>query len=462
MAQGDPQARNPYRWTYYFINNVYADFFKTTLDYFADHLYPRTMTRVIATYDKAVEYLNQQRYIDGEYGEQREEDQPLLPALVMNPSGELEIADALAGGRFLWRHPNLLPGFVKYIFDPIYQDANVTVNVGFLRMKGSIELLALMNSFYEYADFRLLLLQIFGGMERWIYPQFFSSFIVLPQELINYQYRNPETGLTYRLNWRENGAYDYLVRSTAREELVMPCEIKPIYKMVSMGDNTERYGGTEKLADWRLTTTFEYEVEIPAYLVVQSDYLAENVQMEIKYGSVYTQNPVINRPPPPPISNTTDGMFDAVPDSGVTGGSVPSFNDPGVQAPPVNRQIYSSKYNYGLDATSASYFTYDSSKPDTPFDSTCSTFFTGDYLFKVRYYHVITQAEEDADNYVDIDLPETIADLNSIIVWGPYGQLNYGDHYRIINGGNTLRILKSTVNLKRGWIIELFVYKRLD
>jgi hypothetical protein len=353
----------------------------------------------------------------------------LLPSLVLNPSGELEIADAIAGGRFLWRHPNLLPGFIKYIFDPIYQDENVLVNVGFIRMKGQIELLALLQSFYEYCDFRLLLLQIFGGLDRWIYPRFFSSFIVLPSELINYEYNNPVTGLHYKLNWQENGAYRYLVKSTNRNELVLPCEIKPIYKMVSMSDNSERYGGTEKLAEWRLTSSFEYEVEIPAYMILETNYLAKQIDLNLTYGSVYTANPIIGE--------------DA-------------------ERPPVNRQIYQSNAEYGLDETSASYFQYDPQPDGSTFDSTCSTIFVGDYLFNTRYYHVVTAAEAQQPDYFDIGIPETITDRNSLIVWGPYGELEYGDHYQLRDGGDTLRIFTETVPVKQGWILELFVYKKID
>ena len=42
---------------YFFVHNVYANFFKDSLDYFAGHLWPRFEHRVVATYDKAVEYL---------------------------------------------------------------------------------------------------------------------------------------------------------------------------------------------------------------------------------------------------------------------------------------------------------------------------------------------------------------------------------------------------------------------
>ena len=81
------------RWRYHFIHNVYAHFFNDMLEYFSTYLYPRFEYTVVGTYDKAVEYLEKcQQYA-------RETDKPLLPALILNPSGEFDNADANSGGR---------------------------------------------------------------------------------------------------------------------------------------------------------------------------------------------------------------------------------------------------------------------------------------------------------------------------------------------------------------------------
>ena len=106
----------PTREMYFFIHNVYANFFKDSLDYFSLHLYPRFEHRVVGTYDKAVEYIQKVCQYEG-----REIDRPQLPALILNPSGDFELADTIAGGRQLWRFPNLAPGMIKRIFDPVYQ-----------------------------------------------------------------------------------------------------------------------------------------------------------------------------------------------------------------------------------------------------------------------------------------------------------------------------------------------------
>ena len=161
------------RYHYTFIHNAFGSFIENSLYYFADYLYPRFEYKVIGNYNKNVEYINK---LD-QYG--RETDKPELPAIILNPSGDFNLDDANSSAKQLWRFPNLLPGFANRLYEPIYLDNNISVNVAFTRLKGEFELLMLLNSYYEYFDVKLLLIQIFGGENRYIYPRFFNSFRTL-------------------------------------------------------------------------------------------------------------------------------------------------------------------------------------------------------------------------------------------------------------------------------------------
>jgi len=409
---------------YHFIHNVFASFFKDLLDFFADCLYPTFQWKVIGTYDKAVEYIKKQCELE------READKPLLPAIVLNPSGEFLPAETSSGGRQFWRYPNLSPTFVKRIFDPIYQDENLIVSVGFIRIKGDVEIILLLNSFYEYCDLRMMMINVFGGLERIIYPKYFSSFIILPEDFLSYTYENEyRPGLSYRIDWDNIGAYEYLVPTTNRNELVVPVTIRPILSLTNLGDSSERYGGSDRFAEWKLSATINYEIELPNFLVIESDYLVENINLEIRYGSAYS-----------------------------------FYND---YQPPTDRMITVSKtlWDFGT----------------TPHDSTSFVDFQGDYSYSHRYFHIITQAEAalcDSTSDIEIIIPEDIDDTKMIIVNSKYGQLNYGDHY-ILRDPRTLVIrtskrTKPTINtcqpqfseesvicLEEGSVLEIFVYKRI-
>lgn len=398
------------RYHYHYIHNVYGNFFNDTMEYFTTYLHPRFEYKVIGTYDKAVEYLEKQEQYN------RETDKPMLPALVLNPTGEFGPADGSAGGKQLWRFPNLAPGFIKRLFEPIYQDENVVVNVGFLRIKGEIELIMLLNSFYEYADLRMYMIQIFGGLERWIYPRWFSSFIILPQEFIDYKYTNEYTHLSYKLDWKSAGAHRRLVKTTNINELVVDCDkIKPMYRLTSLADGSTRYGGTDKLADWRLTATVEYEVELPSYLILSSDYLAKAIDLEIRYGSCYSE-----------------------------------YTD---YKPPVNRELYNIKWDMGIDETSHTEF------DAIDFDTTSTVEFEGTATFKTRYFHIITKAQSKSEVDIEITIPEQITDNKLLIVNSRYGQIMYGDDYVLKNSGRTLVIKVGNVKLVEGMVIELYIYE---
>ena len=392
---------------YFFVHNVYANFFKDSLDYFAGHLWPRFEHRVVATYDKAVEYLTKK----DQYG--REVDKPQLPAMILNPSGEFDLAEAIAGGHQTWRFPNLSPGFGKRLFDPIYQDDNVYITVVFMRIQGDIELLMLLNSFYEYCDLKMLFLNIFAGFERWVYPHFFTSFIILPPELVNYRYENNITGANYGIDWEGTGAYEKLIRTTAKDELVYPVNIKPIYKLTGFSDVSQRYGGTDKLADWRLGATIKYELEIPTYIVVTQDYLATSIEMEIRAGSAYTVHDPIE---------------------------VPTFRD------------HFDKLSTVIvpDGTST-----------VEVDTTAFECVETEYDFKIRYYHVIDATSAESITNVTFKLPEHIANRRLLMINSVSGLLNYGDHYTLSNDGWYVTINVEHVDLEEDQVLELYVYREV-
>ena len=393
------------RYNYEFIHNVVADFYKDLLDYFADYIYPRfSAWKVVGTYSKAIEYLLKQIQYD------RETDMPMTPAIILNPSGDFGVDETY--GKMMWRFPNLMPGFTKRVFDPIYKDPNVLISVNFMRIKGDIEFLILASSFYEYADIKILLNLLFGGQDRYIYPRFFNSFIILPSEIYDYTYDNPVTGEHYKINIPE--ATNKLVKTTNKDEVVYPCRILPRFKMTGMSDASTKFGGADDLPDWRLTFSIEYEVEIPSFLMVETNYLVQRIEFNLKYGSCYSSNDLYNTDAPPDEIISFVGNID-----------------------------------YVYDSTTETII--------EPEDVRVSDKKTRN--FKTRYYHVVTQAEQDSTSYVYITLPETITDNMLLLLYGKYGPYAYGDHYTINTAGTILTINKTYVYLSENDILELYVYE---
>jgi hypothetical protein len=260
----------------------------------------------------------------------------------------------------------------------------------------------------------MLFLNIFGGRDRIIYPRFFSSFIILPDELINYEYTNEYTGERYRIDWQGAGARTELVRSTARDELVLPCNIKPQIALTGLSDGSQRYGGADRLADWRISATINYEVEIPNYFILQSDYLALGMDVEVRYGSAFS-----------------------------------AYND---YQPPQDRWLHNVTWDLGLDATSDSRVTVD------PCDATNEVVYEESFEFKYREFYEVKQTDIDSTSNLRITLHEQNLDNKVVIVNSKEGQLNYQDHYYIDSGNIIVIRTTDTVNLQAGWMLEVYIY----
>ena len=374
------------------------------LNYFSTYLYPRFEWTVVGTYDKAVQYYNQTLSL------QREADQPQLPGLILDPSGDFGVDETY--GRMLYRFPNLAPGQAKYVWEPIYQDQNVLITCAFGRFVGELNFTGLMSSFYEYYDMKVFLNLIFGGNDRPIYPKYFTSFIILPEEIKSYRYENDVTGVSYNLNI-EN-AYERLVKTTNTNELVFPVNIKPLYRLTGMSDASNRLGGTSNLPSYKLNFTVSYEIELPTFLVLESDYLAKQVKINVNYGSCYSVN----------------NSYTIVPNA-------------------VNE--IDSTVDLGLDETSNSTVTF-------PTEATVVDL--GFMTFKTRYYYIATKSDETSTTYIDITIPETILDVSLLKVNTKWRLLLYGDDFTIEDYGTILRINKTKVSITEGDVIELYIYKR--
>ncbi len=397
------------RYHYEFINNTFGSFIENTLDYFGDYLYPRFKFQCVANYDKAVEYITKSEQYN------REIDQPNLPALFLNPSGDFGLDDANSTARQLWRFPNLAPGFSNLLYEPIYQDSNMSLNVSMTRLKGEFELLMLLNSFYEYFDVKLLLTQIFGGEGRPIYPRFFNSFIIIPDELYNYEYYNDITGERHGFDWDSINVRDQLVKTTNRNEHVFDGLLKPRYILNGLSDNSSKYGGVDSLADWRLTAQIGYELEIPSYFIMKTDWVAENIHLDIRFGSTYTKNPAYGFPP------FYRDQLDVSWQSGLENQTNSNFNLPDVREIELRQSLE----------------------------------------FKTRYYHQLTQSDIDSTSSVKITIPEEISSYNVIYVNAKYGELVPSNHYTL-DGTTIIEITVETIGaLSVDDLIEIYIYKRV-
>lgn len=410
MALGPENERVEH---YTFIHNVLAHFYRDSLDYFSSYLYPRFHWEVMGTYDKAVEYITKKT----ENGE-LETDKPNVPSIILNPNGDFNLDDANSGAKQFHRFPNLAPGMAKYMYNPIYLDSNIRITPSFTRIKGEMELILLCASVYEYYDLRLYMIQVFGGLERYIYPTKFNSFIIIPEAFKNFEYSNEYTGEQYNLDWLAAGATDnVLIETTNTNELVFPFVIKPKFKLMGLSDASAKYGGTDSLAEYKLSATVEYEVEIPSMLVTETDWNVEKINLEVGYGSAFSEYPEYASEAP---INKEQSSFEW--DSGMTSNPIDSDD-----------------------------------KPELPTEA--DSIVREDYVLNTRRYYVFTADDEASEVNIIIDLPAAVDSIDNIVLLSKYGRLTPNDHYLLINSNTQIEIKIDNVDtIREGDFLEMYLY----
>lgn len=288
----DPIYGNSYvdRQSQLFTHMIMSHFYKDTLDYFSVKLYPRFKYRLISTYNKAVQYMRDQQNI------KQEINNPLKPAIILDPNLDLDLSDYL--GKQFFRFPQFLnanSSLNRRMLCNIYQDSNIMLNLLHTRIKGEIKITTFLCSVYELIDFRIMLLNLFGGTGRYIYPMAFKSYFVLPSELSAYSYNNDVTNETYKIDLSQVGVKSQLIETINTNEFIYPIQLKPWFKLMSINDESSK-SSTDDLEDFVLSATIEFELEIPTCLVLYKDYLATHTILNIGYESMFSDNEHVQIP----------------------------------------------------------------------------------------------------------------------------------------------------------------------
>lgn len=414
-----------------FIHHVFGKFIETTAEFLNQTMYPRFKWTTIGTYNKAVEYITKKDQLG------REPDKPLLPALIINPT-EMNLGEASSGGQQLWRFPGFSTGFLGRIFEPIYKDPNLKIVPGFSRVHGTLECVALCNSYYEYLDLYLLMLQTFGGKERRIFPSWFSSHIILPNEILNYTFSNEVTGESYQLDWNNNVGSTYiLVDTIGKDSKVLPCKIKPLFYLSDISDGSERYGGSDKLADWKLQFNVTYEVELPTFLHIEElrdlELATRSIKFNVRFGSSYSDYVSKDMYDSEENNQTSTGVF------------WPKFQTTQLSFDPSD-YIYPTVNQFDYEKTIS---------PDSTSELTLTM-----KTLTARYYLPLTNDILDSTSSVELTLPNPVSDKAFFDVSSKYGVLSYYDHYEISPDGTKLILkVQNITGLNQDDILEVFYFK---
>jgi len=264
----------------FFIHNTFGSYFSGVLDWFGEKFYPRFEYKVIGTYDKAVKFFKSRR----EMG--IDPNGKLLPSVSLDPM--LDFSNEERGGRFLWQFSRYAPGLGMRLFNSVnLKEQDVVITPVFSRYQGTFEMTFWLASVYELIDFRVALLQFCGGYNRWVRPEFFWSYLILPDQIENFEIEKDQ-----KIDWSNSFAELVHVDTINKQRLALPIPLDPIWRLDSLGDSSTKYGG-DQIAEYKLSGTFTYEVNIPTYVVL-SKSLNPKIVLSFSLGKTYTKYPLIS------------------------------------------------------------------------------------------------------------------------------------------------------------------------
>jgi hypothetical protein len=126
-----------------------------------------------------------------------------------------------------------------------------------------------------------------GGLNRYLRPEHYWSYIVLPDEVLNYEYDGSDSVDPYQIDWRGSDAVITLIRSMDQERVVYPVILSPMYKITGLSDAGEKFGGTNFPA-YKLQITCEFEIDLPTFLHIKADWKLNSTNVALVMGGVHT------------------------------------------------------------------------------------------------------------------------------------------------------------------------------
>ncbi len=274
----DKESREHQTNNLFFIHNMFGTFFNGVLNWFDHEFYPRFNYKVLGTYDKSVEFFNKKKQLGIEASSN------LLPSITLDPV--LDFSNAEQGGKFLWQYSRYAPSIGIRLWPSIdLKEQNILITPVYSRYQGTFEITFWLSSIYELMDFRVSLLQFCGGYNRWCRPEIFWTYLMLPEAISEYIKDDGEV-----IDWGDTLSDIMHIRTINKHKRVVPISLHPMWRLQSLSDSSNKYGG-DNIAEYKLSASFEYEINLPTYAVV-SENVDASINLNLEVGKSYTKYPL--------------------------------------------------------------------------------------------------------------------------------------------------------------------------
>ena len=220
----------------------------------------------IGSFNKAVQYIEQLKTdptIISEGGFYTKK-----PFLVFTPGLEqpVEATD------WLWNYTTMHPYMAYWNRPPIMFEDGTLLALTTRRMQGNIDLKIFVDSLPEEHDIHMAFLNFFRGLNHVVPMNMITLNFCLSDKIKMLTDENEEIVL----DLNHSNISHKLIKTTGRSEYVMPIAATPTLRLTSLSDSSTFYGGND-LAEFALSGSLQYELEIPANLNLHTNMQVINI-----------------------------------------------------------------------------------------------------------------------------------------------------------------------------------------
>ena len=194
------------------------------------------------------------------------------PMLVFTPTIEQPVEQT----DFLWNYYTMHPFMAHWNRPPIMFEDGTLLCLTTRRMRGNIDLKILVDSQPEEHDIHMAFLNYFRGLNSTLPMNQISMQFVLADKIKMLTNDNDEIVL----DLNHSNISHKLIKTTGKMEYVLPISATPELKLTSLSDSSNFYGGND-LAEFALSGSIQWELEIPALVTLQTNMSVVDIQFSL-------------------------------------------------------------------------------------------------------------------------------------------------------------------------------------
>lgn len=211
---------------------------------------------------------------------------PPLPSLAVTPV----IEGLTEQWQKPWNSSMLAPRLGSSMSYPIFRTEDYVVRYVTRRVTGRMDFNIVTSSYMEANDIMMAFYDRMYGLNKWLYVKEVNLFFIIPEEVVFYT----EDGGRIVVDWSDTRLSRQFIRSINTNKYLYTLKHHPSIRLTSIADASNFYGGADTLPTYGLSGSIEFEIEIPVYITLETDYLVKEIKLQLGLGTLYFPESVYN------------------------------------------------------------------------------------------------------------------------------------------------------------------------